>query len=442
LKTIAHKIFKNQIARNAASLSVVQVCRKLIPLVMLPYLAHVLGPTGWGHVAFAQSMGDFIALFAEFGFVLSATRELAQNRHSRETCSVIASGTLGAQAILTLLGILAAVTISTWVPFLHDHPRLLIAGLIYGGAQGLAPMWLFQGLERMSLSAALEVGSKLFALGGVFLFVHSASDEWKVLAFQGLSPLIASIVGIWLAHRFLTLQMPTVETVLRALRSGWSMFLLRSGIAAYSTANVLILGLFAPAAVVGYYASAEKLAKAIAGLLMPIRDAFYPRLSQLAAHSPAENQRLTRISAMIEGACGLMLTLVTFFGASLIIHTVFGKTFGGAIPILQILSVLPFILSLTDAIGFQSLLPAGKEHLVTAAILGGASVNVVLAFIFAPRLGGIGMAISAAIAEVVVCCILIWIVSRTTNLFSRRMVQPDFAAMARAAVEAPARTAK
>ena len=408
---------------------------------MLPYLARVLGPTGWGHVAFAQSMGDFIALFAEFGFVLSATRELAQNRHSRETCSIIASGTLGAQAILTVFGMVAAVVISIWVPFLHDHPKLLYAGLIYGGAQGLAPMWLFQGLERMSLSAALEVGSKVIALAGVFIFVHSSGDEWKVLAFQGLSPLIASAVGIWLAHRFLTLQMPTSTMVWRALRNGWSMFLLRSGIAAYSTANVLILGLFAPAAVVGYYASAEKLAKAIAGLLMPIRDAFYPRLSQLAAHSPLENQRLTRISAIIEGGCGLFLSLGTYFGATMIIQTVFGKTFGGAIPILQILSVLPFILSLTDAIGFQSLLPAGKENLVTAAILGGASVNVMLAFIFAPTLGGIGMAISAALAEVVVCCTLIWIVSRTTQLFRRRNVQPEFAAVG-AAVEAPARTAK
>ncbi len=387
-------------------------------------------------------MGDFIALFAEFGFVLSATRELAQNRHSRETCSLIASGTLGAQAILTVLGVVAAVIISIWVPFLHNHPRLLYAGLIYGGAQGLAPMWLFQGLERMSLSAALEVGSKVFALAGVFLFVHSPGDEWKVLAFQGLSPLIASIVGIWLAHRFLTLQVPTTVMVWRALRSGWSMFLLRSGIAAYSTANVLILGLFAPAAVVGYYASAEKLAKAIAGLLMPIRDAFYPRLSQLAAHSPAENQRLTRISAMIEGGCGLALTVVTYFGAGMIIHAVFGKTFEGAVPILQILAVLPFILSLTDAIGFQSLLPAGKEHLVTRAILGGATVNVALAFIFAPKLGGIGMAISAAIAEVVVCCILIWIVSRTTKLFSKRLVKPELATIGATTGDVAARRAK
>ncbi len=81
------------------------------------------------------------------------------------------------------------------------------------------------------------------------------------------------------------------------------MFLLRSGAATYSTANVLILALFAPASIVGYFASAEKLAKAMTGLLTPIRDAFYPRLSHLAAHSNAENQRLTRISALIEVGC-------------------------------------------------------------------------------------------------------------------------------------------
>ncbi len=74
MKNTCSKIFRNKIARNAASLYVVQACRKLVPLFTIPYLARVLGPSGWGDVAFTLSMGDFIALFAEFGFLLSATR--------------------------------------------------------------------------------------------------------------------------------------------------------------------------------------------------------------------------------------------------------------------------------------------------------------------------------------------------------------------------------
>jgi PST family polysaccharide transporter len=221
------------------------------------------------------------------------------------------------------------------------------------------------------------------------------------------------------------------------------MFLLRSGAATYGTANVLILALFAPANIVGYYASAEKLSRAITGLLMPIRDAFYPRLSALAAHSPAENQRLTRISALIEIGCGLTLSIVTFAAAHVIVRIVFGNTFEAAVPILQILAALPFITSLSDAIGFQSLVPASKEALVTLAILGGGIVNVALAVVLAPRFSGPGMAVSVVIAELAACGILVAIVARTTSLFRkegpRQAKTPGFA---QAVIEVPTRSSE
>jgi polysaccharide transporter, PST family len=443
VKTAGSKLFKSKIAHNVASLYFVQASRKLVPLFTLPYLARVLGASGWGDVAFTQSMGDLIAVFVEFGFALSATREIAQNRDSKEACGLIAGGTLGAQVVLSMLGVLTASVVATQVPLLSSHPRLLCAGLIYGVAQGIAPLWLFQGLERMTLAASLEVPSKVASLAAIFLFVHAPSDEWKVLAFQSFAPVVTSLVGIWMAYRLLSFPMPTFAMIWRALRGGWPMFLLRSGVATYTTANVLVLGMFAPASIVGYYASAEKLSKAITGLLMPIREGFYPRLSQLAAHSPKENERLTRLSALIEGGCGLILSVITWAGAGMIVRTVFGKSFGGAVPILQILAVLPFIFSLADAIGFQSLLPAGKESIVTKAIMTGGLVNLSLAFLFAPRLQATGMAISVVIAEAAVCGTLVCIVARTTKLFRRRNLdQADAVSFSPALIDVPTRTSE
>jgi PST family polysaccharide transporter len=308
--------------------------------------------------------------------------------------------------------------------------------LVFGVAQGMMPTWLFQGLERMTLAAFLEIASKVAALGAIFLFVHSPSDEWKVLFFQSLAPLVSLLAGVWVAHRYLTLYMPTFDMVLDSIKAGWKMFLLRSGLATYSTANVLILALFAPAGIVGYYASAEKVSRAIVGLLLPIRDAFYPRLSQLAAHSVKEGQRLTRISAFIEIGAGFLLSVTTFAGAHIIVRLLFGQTFEPAVPILQILALLPFITSLSDAIGLQSLLPAGKESLVMIAIVAGGLVNMAFAVILAPRFMAEGMAISVALAEAAVCAVLIFIVARTTALFreqgSRLPDAPAFASVVEA----------
>jgi polysaccharide transporter, PST family len=437
---MSRKLFKSKIAHNAASLYLVQGCRKLIPLFTLPYLARVLGPSGWGDVAFTQSMGDFISIFVEFGFLLSATRDVARNRHSKENCGRIAAGTIGAQASLAFLALVVALAISTRVPLLRSHPLLLCAGLVYGAAQGMAPIWLFQGLERMTLVASLEVSSKMVALGAIFLFVHSPRDEWKVLAFQSLAPVVIVLVGVFMAHRLLTLYLPTASMVWNSIKTGWPMFLLRSGAATYSVANVLILAIFAPASIVGFFASAEKLAKAITGLLMPIRDAFYPRLSQLAAHSVKENQRLTRISAFIEIGCGLILTVATFAGAHVLVRIVFGNTFGAAVPILQILSIIPLLTALGDAIGFQSLLPAGREAIVTMVILSGGVINLAFAVLLAPRFQGIGMAVSVDIAETAVCVALVWVVARTTTFFRKEGTpQAATVSFAQAIIKIPTR---
>jgi polysaccharide transporter, PST family len=437
VKWTSPSFLKSRITQNAASLYLVQACRKLLPLFILPYLARVLGPAGWGNVAFAQGVGEFISIFVEFGFALSATRDLAQAKDSKGERGRIAVGTFGAQAVLATIGVLVALAISPRVPLLRSHPMLLCAGLVYGVAQGMTPVWLFQGLERMTLSAFLEITSKVVTLVAIFVFVHSPSDEWKVLFLQSLAPVVSVITGIWVANRYLTLFLPTFDMIWESIKAGWKMFLLRSGLATYSTANVLILAMFAPASIVGYYASAEKVSKAIVGMLLPIRDAFYPRLSQLAAHSPGESQRLTRISAYIEIAAGILLSVATFAGAHLIIRLVFGRTFEAAVPILQILAVISFICSLSDAIGLQSLLPSGKESLVMIAIVAGGLVNIAFAVILAPRFMAEGMAVSVVLAEAAVCTVLVCIVARTTPLFQKPNV-PGFPSP----VEATTRTAE
>jgi polysaccharide transporter, PST family len=442
VRSTGRKILKSKITHNAASLYLVQACRKLLPLFILPYLARILGPAGWGNVAYAQGVGEFISIFVEFGFVLSATRELAQNRGSKGDCGRIAVGTFAAQGVLATIGVLVALAVSTRVPLLRAHPRLLYAGLVYGVAQGMTPTWLFQGLERMTLASFLEVISKVGALGAIFLFVHSPGDAWKVLAFQSLAPMVSILWGFWVVHLFLTLYMPTFDMVWESIKAGWKMFLLRSGFATYSTANVLILAMFAPAGIVGYYASAEKVSRAIAGLLLPIRDAFYPRLSQLAAHSVKENQRLTRISAYIEIGAGVFLSVATCAGAHLIVRLLFGPKFDAVVPVLQILAWLPFVASLSDAIGLQTLLPAGKELLVMIAILAGGVVNVAFAVILAPRFMAEGMAVSVILAEVAVCGVLVWTVARTTALFQKQGPRPLNAPAFASVVEASRRVSK
>src|SRR5262249_50372916 len=140
----------------AAALYGVQIVRKILPLIIIPYLARTLGPAGWGVVAFTQAIAEFVVLVIEFGFNLSATREIAGFRNCCATCGEVMAGVLGAQCVLASLGVLGMLVAGRVIPLLHDNPKLVAAGLFYAIAQGFLPLWFFQGLERMRLAAVLE----------------------------------------------------------------------------------------------------------------------------------------------------------------------------------------------------------------------------------------------------------------------------------------------
>ena len=392
-------ILRNTLRKNALPLYGVQFCRKLLPFVCLPYLARVLGPAGWGRVAFTLAFGELVVMLIEFGFNLSATRELARHRDSKKHCRAISAGVLGAQAVLSAAAVICALAVAPLVPGLRDYPKLLAAGLFYGVAQGLAPLWFFQGLEKMGTGAMLEISGKLLSAACVFAVAHVPADDWKVVLVQALPSAITTLAGIFLIHRAVGFDMPRAAEVRAALERGWPLFLFRSGVGLYGLANAFVLGLFAPAAHVGFYASAEKVSKAASGLLSPLREALFPRLSHLARHSPSDARRLARAGSYIAVGVGLIISLTLYVLAPFIIRILMGGGFDAAIAVLRVLSVLPVVIAVTESVGMQSLLPQGRDMSVTRIIYSGGLLNIVLAFLLARRFGHIGMAWAVVTAE-------------------------------------------
>lgn len=88
---------------NFGYLSLLQVAGYVFPLISMPYLARVIGADGFGKIAFASAIVVWIQTISDWGFNLTATRDVAQNRDNKELVSRIFSNVLWARSVLTLL---------------------------------------------------------------------------------------------------------------------------------------------------------------------------------------------------------------------------------------------------------------------------------------------------------------------------------------------------
>lgn len=384
------------------ALSAAQVATYLFPLITIPYLARVLGVAGWGLVAFAQAFGAYIIMVVEYGFSLSATREVARNHDDGEKLAEIVAGVLGAKGVFAAGAVAVAFGARWYVPVFRSHPDLLWAGTFWALAQALSMMWFFQGLERMKLVATLDFSAKALATAGIFVLVRVPADGWKVLALQGAGASVSFLVGLWLAYNHVRFRLPNWSTVWNAMRTGWSMFVFRASVSFYTVGNVFILGLFVSPQFVGYYAGAEKISKAFLSLLNPVSRTLFPRLSHLVRHARAKAVRLARISLVVMGLGGVGMGALIFLFAPLLVRVILGHGYGPAVPVLRILALLPPLIALSNVFGIQWMLPLGLDRPFDSIILIAGLINVGLAVWLAPRYADVGMAWAVVSAEVFV----------------------------------------
>src|SRR5437868_14969857 len=70
------RLSKQRIVQNVVILYVVHGLVFIIPVTTTPFLARVLGPSEWGAYAIAQSLALWSSMVVEYGFILTATRDV------------------------------------------------------------------------------------------------------------------------------------------------------------------------------------------------------------------------------------------------------------------------------------------------------------------------------------------------------------------------------
>jgi len=392
---------RKKLTENFLSLSVLQGLNYLLPLITLPYLVRVLGPEKYGLVAFAQAFIAYFGILTDYGFNLSATREISIQRENKEKISTIFSSVM---LIKFAFLILSFIFMSVLVFSIHKfRNEWLLYYLTFGTVLGqvLFPIWFFQGIEKMKYITWLNIIAKTIFTVLVFVLIHQVNDYIYVPFLTALGTIISGILSMWIIkkHFKVNFHLPSKNEIIHQLKEGWYIFISTVAISLYSISNTFILGLFASNTIVGYYSGAEKIINAVQGLLSPISQTIYPHVSKIANESKERALKFLQKITILIGSGSFVLSLLIFLLAGVVVKILLGGQYLESIKVLRILSFLPFIVGLSNIFGIQTMLTFDYKKSFSNILIIASLINITLAFILVPFFFHIGIAFSVVISE-------------------------------------------
>ena len=400
---------KSRLRENIVSLFVLQGANYVLPLVIMPYLVRVLGPGNFGRLAFAQAFIQYFVVLTEYGFNLSATRTAVQLREDPAKLSRLFSAVMAVKLVMMCAGFAVMLLTVAFVPsFQHDYA---LFAAVYLGVLGsvLFPVWLFQGLERMRQISFLTITARLLVTAAIFVFVRKQDDFRIAAALQASGFLLAGIFSLFVIPRIVKLKLclPTLREMRQVMSDGWHVFVATIGGSLYNSSNVVFLGLLVSPVIVGYYAAAEKLIKALQSAIAPISQAVYPHVAALLKRSRGEALHFLNRLLKLQGAGTLAISLVLFACAHPIALLLFGARYEPSGDLIWIMSVIPFIIGLNNILGAQVLVQFSLGRLLSYSIMLPALLHVSLLYPVVKLTGVAGVALLAVFTETFVLFIRI-----------------------------------
>lgn len=260
LRTILRNKDNSQLLKNFFSLAMLKLINAVLPFVTLPYLIKVLGIRQYGAIILAISLIAYFQAVTDYGFNLSATREIAKHRTSKQQLSFIYSKTIITKMYLLLFCLTILIPVILLVPqFKEDLLVYLLMCLMLVG-QTLFPEWFFRGVEQMGYIATLNLVVKLSFTIGVFVLIKAPQDYWLYPFLLGVSYIIVSFISHYIIISKFDLKLVFIDfgRVKKSLKIGFPLFINQFAPNFYNNTTNFLVGMILGKSYAGYFGATRQ----------------------------------------------------------------------------------------------------------------------------------------------------------------------------------------
>ncbi|MBW7984693.1 oligosaccharide flippase family protein [Enterobacillus tribolii] len=391
----------SSLKKNVVSLTIVQLCVYVVPLLQFPYLTRVLGVEIFGVIAYSLSLMLLANIITDYGLNLYLPQRIASGENSTYKISRIFTESIIIKfflLIITLLIFFAIIyTNSNYKGY--SHYFLLFSFVII--ANGFIPVWLFIGMEQLYYYSRVIITTKLISLILIYFFVKSVDDLNVFGYIYIIQAILSLLILLLLAKKKYNIKIVYVafEDVKCTFKISTTFFLSRASAALYSSLCLIMLGYCSTPIQVAYYNAAEQLYKAGQQVFWPINQAIYPYMVR------TKNYKLFYKVIFVALLVAVLGALFGVFWGADILELIYGKEFIAASNILSVFMIAIVINTLGSLMGYPALVPIGLSKIANnSVIIAGLFQIIVLCSIYYSGMTVIGKTIAYS---VVACELLV-----------------------------------
>lgn len=397
------------VAGNFMWLSLLQVAGYVFPLITMPYLARVIGVEGFGKIAFAMAVMVWIQTIADWGFNLTATRDVAQNRDDANKVSEIFSNVLWARCLLMGLSFVVLLLLIVAIPTFRENWEVLLVSFLIIPGHILFPDWFFQAVEKMKYITVLNVLTKLIFTLAIFVFIKEPGDYILQPLLSALGFAVSGVIALYIILRRwgYKLYTPKFGTIIETIKSSTDIFINNLAPNLYNSLSVVLLGIFSGGIANGIYDGANKFINIVCNILNALTRAFFPFLARKKEHFSMYVKIVLSIAVVTSAAM--------WFAAPWLVDILLSPEFSESVIPIRILSISLIFYVMSSAYGSCNLIINKRERVLRQLTVLCSVIGLIIAVPLIYFYSYVGVALTVTISRALLGLSSMWISKTNIN---------------------------
>lgn len=396
LLLLDNKTIKQTIFKNTFWLAVAEGTSRLLKLILLIYVARILGATEYGKFTFALAFVSLFVIFSDFGLSQITTREFARKKErEKEFSAILSLKTL--LSLGTLILMLVGSLFITPDPVIQKIIWILAIYILINSFSEIVYAFL-RARQRMEYEAGAKILQALMITGiGFFVILNFPSVESLSYGYLIASTIALIFILLFFHFKIYHLDLSWNKAIWQKfLGFSWPLALTALFISIYNQIDSVMLGYLGQITETGWYNAAYKIINATIIPMMLISQSFYPALSKVFKESKEKLQNIWNYQMGLMIILSFPLVVGGIALAPKIINFIYNPSYTPSILAFQILIVMAGIVFLCGPFHYM-LIVANQQKKLFYLTLTGAVVNVILNFLFIPRWSLYGAALATVI---------------------------------------------